>query len=62
MDLTTLTDAELDQQRIAALTEQERRSALVNIPAQITQLAATYTAGGGNVEDLSAALNPVVAE
>lgn len=57
MDLTTLTDTELSDHLNTVLSEQERRAALFNIPAQISQLAATYVAGGGIRADLSTALN-----
>ena len=52
MDLKALTDTELDQLRIDTITEQERRADLLAIPAQITDLATRYTAGGGNVATL----------
>lgn len=60
MDLTTLTDAELSEHLNAVLAEQERRASLANIPAQISQLAATYVAGGGIRTDLNAAVNTQV--
>lgn len=56
MDITTLTDAELDQHRLDVLNEIERRANLATIPAQVTALAQTYTTAGGNPADLSAAL------
>ena len=56
MDLTDLTDEELDQQRIDVLIEQERRANLAAIPAQITALARTFCDGGGNDALLTAAL------
>lgn len=58
MDLSTLTDDDLDQLRIAVLTEQERRANLASIPAQITQLAQTYRDGGGDEQALADALTP----
>ncbi|WP_177243879.1 hypothetical protein [Microbacterium sp. AR7-10] len=56
MDITTLTDAELDQHRLDVLNEMERRANLAAIPAQVTALAQTYTAAGGDPADLTAAL------
>ncbi|MGX9349393.1 hypothetical protein [Microbacterium sp. KNMS] len=47
-DLTTLTDTELDELRIAVQTERERREALATIPGQIIDLAARYVDGGGD--------------
>lgn len=52
MDLTQLTDDELDDHRRAVLVEQERRTALATIPDQVRDLADTYRAGGGEVADL----------
>lgn len=57
MDLTTLTDEDLDQHRLDVLNEIERRANLAAIPSQVTQLAQTYAAAGGNPADLEAALN-----
>lgn len=54
MDLKSLTDQELEQQRIDVLVEQERRKALAEIPEQIRDLTDKYLAGGGNLEDLQA--------
>lgn len=56
MDLTTLTDDQLDAQRVAVLTEQERRANLATIPAQIASLAQTYRDGGGDEKALADAL------
>lgn len=56
MDLTTLTDEQLDQLRIDVAIEQERRAALATIPGQITDLATRYRAGGGDPADLTAAI------
>ena len=52
MDLTTLTDAQLDDHRTAVLAEQERRQRLASIPAQVADLTARYVADGGNPADL----------
>ena len=57
MDLTTLDDGALDALRREVLTEQERRANLAAIPAQVTALAQTYTAAGGDPADLTAALS-----
>jgi len=43
-DLTALTDTDLDNLRIAVLTEQERRQAATTMPAQIEDQAAQLTA------------------
>ena len=52
IDLTKLPDEELDALRVKILTEQERRANLAQIPATIQELAAKYTDGGGDREDL----------
>ena len=52
IDLTTLTDDDLDALRVRVLTEQERRANLAQIPATIQELAAKYTEDGGNREEL----------
>lgn len=57
MNLTELTDEELAAHRLDVLGEQERRANLAAIPAQVTQLAQTYTAAGGDPADLTAALS-----
>ncbi|WP_164745271.1 hypothetical protein [Georgenia faecalis] len=56
MDLTELTNDDLDALRRDVLTEQERRAALATIPAQVAELARVYVDGGGNLETLTAAL------
>ena len=45
-------DEQLDQLRVDVLTEQERRANLAQIPATIQELAAKYTEGGGDREEL----------
>ena len=57
MDLATLTDEELAEHRIAVLNEQERRSNLAAIPAQVASLAAQYVAAGGDRADLDTAVS-----
>ena len=52
IDLTTLTDEQLDEARTAILIEQERRANLAQIPATIQELATKYTEGGGDREEL----------
>lgn len=56
-DLKTLDQEQLEQLRIDVLNEIERRSNLESIPNQVKQLADTYVGGGGNREDLVAAVN-----
>lgn len=48
MNLTTLTDDELEQLRIDVLNERERRENLLAIPDKIAQLRQTYIDGGGD--------------
>ena len=52
MDYKTLTDEQLDEARTEILVEQERRANLAQIPAMIQELAAKYTDGGGDREEL----------
>ena len=52
MDYKTLTDEQLDEARQAVLVEQERRANLAQIPVTIQELAAKYTDGGGDREEL----------
>ena len=52
MDYKSLTDEQLDEARQAVLVEQERRANLAQIPATIQELAAKYTEGGGDREEL----------
>ena len=52
MDYKKLTDEQLDEARTAILIEQERRANLEQIPATIQELAAKYTEGGGDHEEL----------
>ena len=52
MDYKTLTDEQLDEARQAVLVEQERRANLAQIPVTIQELAAKYTEGGGDREEL----------
>ena len=52
MDYKNLTDEQLDEARQAILIEQERRANLEQIPSTIQELAAKYTDGGGDREEL----------
>ena len=52
MDYKNFTDEQLDEARQAILAEQERRANLEQIPATIQELAAKYTDGGGDREEL----------
>lgn len=52
MDYKKLTDEQLDEERTAILTEQERRANLARIPEQVTALADKYAEGGGDREEL----------
>ena len=57
MDYKNLTDEQLDEARTAILVEQERRANLAQIPATIQELAAKYTNGGGDREELLKAVD-----
>ena len=46
MDLTTLTDEQLDARRVAVLTEQERRAKLAQLPDQLADMARDAIAAG----------------
>lgn len=56
MDLTTLSNSELNDLRVNVLKEQERRDNLAHIPEQIKELAETFRAGGGDESELSEAI------
>ena len=56
MDLTALTDEQLDQHRIDVLNEIERRQRLAQAPEQVAQIARSYIADGGSVDTLTQAL------
>lgn len=58
MDLTTLTDDDLDALRVQVLNERERRQRLASIPVTVAQLAAQYIEGGGDLSALEAAIAP----
>lgn len=58
MDLTTLTDEQLDDHRRAVLVEQERRDNLARIPEEIAAMAAKFREGGGDEQALADALTP----
>lgn len=57
-DVRDLDDDQLDALRVVVLTEQERRSNLALIPAQIADLAGKYREGGGDEQALTDALTP----
>ena len=52
MNLTELSDDDLDTLRMGVLTEQERRQARDQIPSQIADLTARFLEAGGNPADL----------
>lgn len=58
MDLTTLSDVDLDAHRLAVLSEMERRDRAASIPEQIESLTRQYVADGHD----PAALAECVAE
>lgn len=58
MDPTTLTDEQLSQLARDVNAEQQRRATLSGIPLQIAELAAQYSAGGGDTDALIDALEP----
>ena len=54
MDLTTLTDEQLDARRIAVLTEQERRQRLAHLPDQLASMARDAAEAGCDPDELLA--------
>lgn len=52
MDLTTLTDDQLDTRRVAVLTEQERRAKLAQLPDQLATMARDAADAGCNPDEL----------
>lgn len=52
MDLRKLNDEDLEQHRIAVLTEIERRQDLEKIPHQVQGLVERYAWGGGDMQVL----------
>lgn len=59
IDLSALTDADLDALRVDVLNEQERRDRLASTPATVAQIAARFTEDGGDKADLIAAIETV---
>ncbi|MCT2249364.1 hypothetical protein [Kocuria rhizophila] len=55
-DYTQLTEAQLEEERLALLTELDRRRDLARIPADIKALAEQFTAAGGDPGELSLGL------
>ncbi|MDJ0337483.1 hypothetical protein [Cryobacterium sp. PH31-O1] len=62
MDLTALTDIELETQHVAIQAEYDRRSVLAAIPEQVAVLSLQYLAAGGNQSNLDAAIVPAAEE
>ncbi|WP_431695599.1 hypothetical protein [Kocuria rhizophila] len=52
-DYSHLTEEELEENRLAILSELEKRQALRRIPEDIKALADQYQAAGGDPEELS---------
>ena len=52
MDLTTLTDDQLDAHRVEVLTEQERRAKLAQLPDQLADMARDAAAAGCDRDEL----------
>lgn len=52
MDLTTLTDDQLDARRIAVLIEQERRAKLAQLPDQLADMARDAASAGCDRDEL----------
>ena len=52
MDLTTLTDEQLDDHRRAVLIEQERRAKLAQLPDQLAGMARDAAAAGCDRDEL----------
>ena len=58
MDISTLTETELDALRVEVLNEQERRANLATIPQTVADLAARFIAGGGEQATIEAVVVP----
>jgi hypothetical protein len=56
MNVTTLTDEELDQLRVDILTEQDRRHIRATTPQTVADLTARFIADGGEKATLDAAV------
>ncbi|MDN6401045.1 MAG: hypothetical protein L0K01_11435 [Brachybacterium sp.] len=52
MDLTTLTDEQLDDHRRAVLLEQERRAKIAQLPDQLAAMARDAASAGCDRDDL----------
>lgn len=52
MDLTTLTDEQLDARRVTVLTEQERRQRLAQLPDQLATMARDAAEAGCDRDEL----------
>lgn len=52
MDLTTLTDDQLDARRVAVLTEQERRAKIAQLPDQLADMARDAAEAGCDRDEL----------
>ena len=52
LDLTTLTDEQLDTHRRAVLSEQERRAKLAQLPDQLAAMARDAAAAGCDRDEL----------
>lgn len=57
IDITTLSDEDLDTLRTNVMAEQERRARLASTPAIVADTARRYIADGGDKADLIAALD-----
>ncbi|PBB08490.1 hypothetical protein CKW39_09015 [Kocuria sp. WRN011] len=55
-DYSKLTDAQLEQTRVALMSELERRRNLARIPTDIRALAEQYEAAGGDPAELAVEL------
>lgn len=62
MDLTALTNEELDQHRVDVANEQERRTRLAQVPTQIADMVRRYVEDGGDIAVVQAAVEPVTVE
>lgn len=61
IQLTTLTDDELDAHRIAVLTEQERRRKVAALPDDLAAMARDAVAAGCDPEELRARVDKALA-